>query len=207
MIKNHHRLKIHKQTWWDKNLPNSEIFEKFTGWLGDDSAPSRVWFIKYLKQNPNYSSILDVGCGTAIDYYAYFKNGINIKYTGVDSSVYLNKKNKNLGIEMIQAEAHNIPVKDSSYDISYSRHVLEHQPDFRPILKELIRSGSKLAVHIFYIKPGESESINYNSKENYWHNRYLKKNIEIFSLSFSKVKSCEWYDIDEKESILILNLK
>jgi hypothetical protein len=38
MIKSHHRLKICKQTWWDKNLPNTEIFKKFTGWLGDDSA-------------------------------------------------------------------------------------------------------------------------------------------------------------------------
>jgi ubiquinone/menaquinone biosynthesis C-methylase UbiE len=199
-------MQTHKHTWWDNNLSNKNTFKIFTEWLGDDMAASRIWFRKYLKENPNYSSILDVGCGPAIDYYAYPKHNINIKYTGVDSSIYLNERNKKLGIEMIQSEAHNIPVKDSAYDIAYSRHVLEHQPDFRANLKELIRIGSKLAVHIFFIKPSEVNGIKYNSEMNLWHNSYNIKDIEQFLLINTKVKSFEWHNITEEENILIINL-
>lgn len=200
-------MQTHKHTWWDDNLPNSETFNTFTGWLGDDNAESRVWFRNYLKENPNYSSLVDVGCGPAVDHFAYPNHGINIKYTGVDSSVYLNERNTGLGVDMIKSEAHDISVQDSLYDIAYSRHVLEHQPDFRANLKELIRVGSKLAVHVFFIKPGDVEGIEYNSEMNLWHNRYKTADIEAFLLANPKVESFKWYDINNEENILIVKLK
>jgi len=200
-------MQIHKHTWWDNNLPNPETFNTFIGWLGDDNAESRIWFRNYLKENPYYSSVIDVGCGPAIDHLAYPKHDINIKYIGVDSSVYLNQRNTSLGIDMIKADAHDIPVQDSSYDIAYSRHVLEHQPDFRANLKELIRIGSKLAVHVFFIKPGDTERMDYASEMNLWHNRYKTSDIEAFLLSNPKVESFKWHDVTNQENILIVKLK
>ena len=200
-------MQTHKQTWWDDHLPDANTYNTFIGWLGDDSAASRVWFRNYLKNNPEYLNIIDIGCGPAIDHFAYPKHRIDIKYTGVDSSLYLNERNNDLGINMIQADAHNIPVKDSSYDIAYSRHVLEHQPDFKANLNEMIRVGSKLAVHVFFIKPGDTEGIDYTSDMNLWHNRYKSKDIEDFLLSNPKVESFEWHDITDTENILIVKLK
>jgi ubiquinone/menaquinone biosynthesis C-methylase UbiE len=198
-----------KQTWWDDNL-NSKM-ETFLNWVGDSDVESKIFFRNFLKMSDiNFKKCLDVGCGPATEFFGFKKDGISIEYTGVDSSTVLNRINIEKGIPMIQAEGHSIPVTDSSYDLVFSRHVLEHQLSFEPILEEMIRTSSHLATHIFFIKPTESPQrfIWTNSqKENLYHNQYNISDIEDFLKLNKKVDKFEWKEINELENILLIWIK
>lgn len=197
---------IYKQTWWDNNLTNNNMFNTFLGWVGDSSAESKVFFRNYLKDK-DYKNIVDVGCGPATEYFGFKQDNINIEYTGVDSSEFLFNYNKNRDIPMIHAEAHRIPVDNDSFEISFSRHVLEHQPSFKPVLDELIRISSKLAVHIWFHKPEDVEIIDYDDAQKLYHNFYKKIDIEEYLKLNEKIKNFEWVDINEKENILLIHMK
>lgn len=197
---------ILKQTWWDNNLNNKSMFNTFLGWVGDSSAPSKKRFREFLKDQ-NFKSIVDVGCGPATEFFGFANEGIEIQYTGVDSSEFLVNYNQDRNIPMVLAEAHNIPVPDDSFEVAFSRHVLEHQPTFAPVIDELIRISSKLAVHIWFHKPEDKEIIDYDSGQNLYHNYYRKVDIEQHLLSNKKVKSIEWIDVDDTENILLVWLK
>jgi len=199
-------MDTYKQTWWDDNLSNKNMFKTFLGWVGDSSAASKKKFREFLK-NKNFKTIIDVGCGPATEFFGFADDGINIDYTGVDSSKFLVEHNKSRNIPMLLAEAHNIPVNDNSFDVAFSRHVLEHQPSFKPVLNELIRISSKLAVHIWFHKPEDREIIDYDSNQKLYHNFYRKDDIENFLKLNKKVKNIEWIDVDEKENILLIWLK
>jgi ubiquinone/menaquinone biosynthesis C-methylase UbiE len=198
-----------KQTWWDNNL-NSKM-ETFLDWVGPSSAESKVYFRNFLKNsNIKFKNCLDVGCGPATEFFGFKNDGINIDYTGVDSSNVLNEINTGKGISMINAEGHEIPVKDSSYELVFSRHVLEHQIAFEPILEEMIRAASTLATHIFFIKPTSQpqEFIWKKSQEdNLYHNRYNVQDIENFLKSNTKVNKFEWREINDLENILLVWIK
>jgi len=197
---------IYKQTWWDNNLNNDYMYNIFLGWVGDSSAKSKVFFREFLKQH-NFKSIIDIGCGPATEFFGFKNDNINIEYTGVDSSSILVDKNLKQGIPMIKAEAHSIPIEDSSYEIAFSRHVLEHQPSFGPVLDEMIRIGKKLAAHIWFKKPSNQEIISYDQAQQLYHNIYNKEDINKYILSNQKVKNFEWVEIDETESLLLIWLK
>lgn len=199
-------MEIYKQTWWDNNLINENMFKTFLGWVGDSSAVSKKKFREFLK-NKNFTSIVDVGCGPATEFFGFAEDGIKINYTGVDSSNYLVNYNKNRNIPMILAEAHDIPVVDNSFEVAFSRHVLEHQPSFKPVLSELVRISSKLAVHIWFHKPEDKEIIDYDPNQKLYHNFYKKEDIENFLMLNKKVKNIEWLNVDEKENILLVWLK
>jgi ubiquinone/menaquinone biosynthesis C-methylase UbiE len=196
----------YKQTWWDNNLNNEYMFNVFLGWVGDSSAKSKVFFREFLKQH-NFESIIDIGCGPATEFFGFKNDNINIEYTGVDSSAILVDKNLKQGIPMIKAEAHSIPVEDSSYEIAFSRHVLEHQPAFGPVLDEMIRIGKKLAAHTWFKKPSNEEVISYDPAQQLYHNTYNKEDINKYILSNQKVKNFEWIEIDETECLLLVWLK
>ena len=198
--------KILEQTWWDNDIKNRT--EEFYSWVGDKHAISKVYFRNFLKTNNfNFKKMLDVGCGPATEYFSFKEENIDIEYTGVDSSKYLNEINIKKNIKMILAPAHQIPVEDSCYDLVYSRHLLEHQPDFKPITRELIRCTSNLAMHIFFTKPKDVQIINFDEKENLYHNTFKKEDIENFLKNNKKIKNFEWRDINENENILLMWVK
>lgn len=194
---------ILKQTWWDKNL-NSKM-ETFLNWVGTSDAESKIYFRNFLKQSEvKFKNCLDVGCGPATEFFGLKNESIEIEYTGVDSSTVLVEKNKQNGVPMILSPAHEIPVPDSSYELVFSRHVFEHQPDFKPVLEEMIRVSSELVAHTFFIKPGPHEKVKFSSLENLYHVRFKKEDIDNFLKNKSKVKSFEWREINKDENILLI---
>lgn len=189
-----------KQTWWDNNL--EKRFNEFESWVGPSSAKSKVWAREYVKQK-GYKSLVDLGCGPATEFFAYKREYPELSYLGVDSSKFLYERNMKLGVPMLLSPIEETNLLNNHSEVAFSRHVLEHQPDFRPVLKEIIRLGSKIGIHIFFIKPGTSpEHIGYDPNENLYHNRYNKKDIEEFISPL--VESFEWVDIGTDECALII---
>jgi ubiquinone/menaquinone biosynthesis C-methylase UbiE len=200
---------ILKQTWWDNNL--TAKMNKFLGWVGDSDAESKIFFRNIIKTSQiQFKNCLDIGCGPATEYLGFQQDNIEIEYTGVDSSVILNNINIEKGIPMIQAEGHAVPVSNSSYDLVFSRHVLEHQLSFEPILEEMIRISSMLVAHTFFIKPTDhpQELIwRKSEKDNLYHTRYNIKDFENFLNSNVKVDRFEWQEINSKENVLLVWIK
>jgi ubiquinone/menaquinone biosynthesis C-methylase UbiE len=191
-----------KQTWWDSNLTTQ--FDQFKNWVGDSNAESKVYFRNYIKKF-NFKNVLDVGCGPATEFYGFQKDNIILDYTGVDSSKILNQINTEKGIPMILSDADKIPVNDSSYELVFSRHVLEHQPSYEGVLSEMIRCASIMAAHIFFIKPlNEPTKIVFDKDSNLYHNVYSREDIENYLNSNKKVSHYDWLEINHNENLLVI---
>ncbi|MBS7620786.1 methyltransferase domain-containing protein [Candidatus Bathyarchaeota archaeon] len=80
-------------------------------------------------------SILDVGCGNG-RYLKYFSKRIQFA-VGID----INKKAfiKELGLNFIVADAHNLPFKNGCFDLFFSTDVLEHLSKPLRALQEMRR--------------------------------------------------------------------
>lgn len=181
-----------KQTWWDTEILNR--YDDFCSWVGDETKYSKVYTRKYVISK-GYKSLVDLGCGNASEYFGYKKDYPELKYLGVDSSNFLNEKNIQKGVPMLKSPIERVDLPDNSYEVAFSRHVLEHQPEFKSGLSELIRIASKEAINIFFIPPTHSvEHISFSYHDNLYHNRYNINEIENFLKSNPKVKSFEWHD-------------
>lgn len=195
--------KLFKQTWWDTNLKNR--FEDYLGWLGDSTADSRVFIRDNIKEL-EIKSIADFGCGPCLEYSTLKEENYKFKYIGIDSCIHLKEINESKKIPFLHAPVEKTGLEENSYELSYSRHVFEHLPTYKDILEEMIRVSSKYVVHIFFIKPGDEEKINYWEEENLYHNQYSKQDIEKYLSNNSKVNSFDWMDINNKENALVVTL-
>jgi SAM-dependent methyltransferase len=192
------------QTWWNEKVEKN--IETFNGWVGDYKAESKLYMGNYLKSK-NYASILDAGCANAsfLDTLKYLN--INMTYVGVDSCKYFVSLNNARSINTIESDITKMCISDKSYDIVFSRHTFEHQPHFQPILLELIRVAKNEACHIFFIKPAETELINYSQDGNLFHNRYSIEFIEDTLKNNTRVESWKWVEINQQECALHVYLK
>lgn len=196
---------LFKQTWWDNNLKTR--FNDYIGWLGDSSADSRH-FIRENIKDLGIKSFADFGCGPGVEFTALTEDGYEFEYLGIDSCVHLKEINESNGIPFLNAPVEKTGLKENSYELSYSRHVLEHLPSFEDALTEMIRVAKKYVVHTFFLKPNEEEfEPNHWKEENLYHNTYNKNDIESFLKKNKKVESFEWVDINEKEIALTITLK
>jgi len=119
---------------------------------------SRVWLRLCLRMWGT-RSMLDVGCGTGVEYEGIKREGLQIEYTGLDASAR--------AIRLAQAafaeaqwhagDAEHLPFRDRSVDVVLLRHVLEHLSDFRPALREALRIAARQVVMIFFLPPAEQE--------------------------------------------------
>jgi ubiquinone/menaquinone biosynthesis C-methylase UbiE len=194
---------IFQQTWWQDNV-DSKI-ETFASWIGDYNAESKVFARKYVSSK-GYKSIVDCGCGLCTEYFGYKSDGYTINYVGVDATPKLVELAKSKGIDARQGYIESIPLPDNFTEVSYIRHIVEHLPSFEPALKEAIRIASKEVVVIFFLKPGDSTTINFDPSERLYHNRYSKERVENLLRETTKVKKFSWVEINDDETLLSIEL-
>ena len=198
--------KLFKQTWWNTNLSNSNKFNEYLGWLGDEKSDSRG-FIRDNIKDLNIKSIADFGCGPCLEFTTLKESGYEFNYLGIDSCIHLKEYNESRNIPFLNSPVEDTKLGESSYELSYSRHVLEHLPTYKDALTEMVRVASRYVVHIFFIKPNDDEKIEHWKEENLYHNQYNKKDIEDFLSKNKKVNSFDWIDINEQENALVIEIK
>ena len=175
-------LKPHEE-WWTFNVPL--IPETLNNWLGDADATSRVFARDYIKKT-NYKTILDVPCGTCVDYLALKRDCSSIDYTGLDITELLITQARRHGAKAQRGSIEAIPFPDSSFDMVYSRHILEHLSYYNVAIDELIRAGKKEVFIIFFIIPSsEPDQIKRTEDRNaiLYHNHYNKEMLEHMILN------------------------
>ena len=150
--------------------------------------------------------VLDVGCGHDILMDYFKKRGAKI--TGVDICPSVIQKLKDEGFDAIEADCCNLPIKNNSFDITFSIGVVEHFKNSEEAIKEHIRvtkQGGKVVIivpnlispflfcaSLFYLVTGDL--LKYGKKTvdgRYFTNKQLKnlmegcKNVEVFTYSSS----------------------
>jgi SAM-dependent methyltransferase len=91
--------------------------------------------INILPSNAQELNLIEIGSGTGIQLKylkKYFKSVVGLE---IEQSNYDNNENKNI----IFYDGVNIPIDDSSYDIIFSSHVMEHIVNFKSYNAELKR--------------------------------------------------------------------
>ena len=112
----------------------------------------RVKAINHIRQK-GYTSVLDLGCGLCIDYMGYVKNGVAIKYQGLEVSQLLVDRAQGMGFPVKQGSIENIPFADSTFDVCYARHILEHLEHYKLAISEMVRVARREVLIVFFIRP------------------------------------------------------
>jgi len=144
---------------------------------------SRKKAIGLLKDSSRLN-ILDVGCGKGDGMNALIKAGHNV--LGIDSSMTAIRTCQSAGLNVIKADATDMPFGNNTFDAIYSEGLLEHFEDFKPIVKEMARISSK---YILLIQPNHFsmfhrfQNIYYAIKGKSSHVKELTYKIEDFDSS------------------------
>ena len=103
--------------------------------------------------------VLDVGCGTGIEYEGYKKYNLRIDYTGLDAieDVLIGGRKRNPEAKFYLGDAESLPFEDNSYDFVVARHLLEHLSNYEKALKELYRVSRKYIILDFFITPTDQK--------------------------------------------------
>lgn len=93
-------------------------------------------------------NVVDIGCG-ASEYLKWLVNDCNI-LVGVDISIEMLKLcREDLGksIELVAADALNLPFRDEAFDISTTFQALHHFPNIDNALKEMVRISKNISIY------------------------------------------------------------
>jgi ubiquinone/menaquinone biosynthesis C-methylase UbiE len=201
--------KLYEQ-WWENNVGGSNYnhdgslqkaptCEEFESWMGDKDSVDRK-FIRTLWGD--FKTFLDGGCGACPEYFGLKSDFADEKaYTGVDVTPKLVEYNKGRGINCVHGSLNDIPFADDTFDVSLSRHVVEHMAGIEKPLSELIRVTKNQVILCFFIDPLKNISFSHNiklddagTKSECYHNQYSSSLINIFLSNHPKVRSFDWID-------------
>jgi len=100
-------------------------------------------------------SVLDVACGTCVNWEVFKNVNVQCKYHGIDRTKKMLAHAKRLyGDEIMLHEGYiqELPFKGSSYDIVIARHILEHLSEgYEQAINEVFRVASKEAILVFFL--------------------------------------------------------
>lgn len=132
-------------------------------------------------------SMLDVGCNTGIMGYRAIQCGYNGSYLGVDS----NPKAIDIGRKIVVGDNVNFLIGDieegldlpnQSFELVYSKDVIEHLPHYNRAIKEMTRLASKYVLISFFIilsEKGEEDNIR-KHKSGCYVNCYNKNSFCVY---------------------------
>ncbi len=196
------------ELWWQKTI--SDEIPAFNHWLGDVNAYSRKVVRDHVRERA-YCSLLDVGCGLCTEFYGYQMDDIPIEYTGIDVTPHLVKRALKSGICVCEGTVEQLPNDDSSVDIAFARHLLEHLAYYDKALDELIRVASQEVLVVFFLRPFKSKP-DYICCEHVngtllYHNWYNQDALEKYILGHKKVAHIDWQSVNDQEIILHIYLQ
>lgn len=116
--------------------------------------PSQLYAIrKYVEA---HQSFLDYGCGSATTWEAIKTHlpYLQLKYLGLDiipKNVKWCKENFPEADFKVNNLIHEIDMPDQSYDVVYSRHVVDHMQSFERAMDEHCRVSKKLVIVVLWV--------------------------------------------------------
>lgn len=144
----------------------------------------RQRYYQYISQLPENVNIVEVGFGQALDMtYLKKENLLNTRnYFGLDVTESFVKYANNT-LKWLNAYKYDgiaIPFKDNYFDYCYVRHVLEHQPHYSTLLKEVFRVTKKEVFINLFIPPEDNDEDKIEFDGCFYHNLYSRAKLRKF---------------------------
>lgn len=164
-----------------------------------ENHPSQLYAIKkYVKPG---MSFLDYGCGSATTYEALQKSGWKLNnvmeglyYVGLDIIPKFTQYCKERfpeGNFHVNPSIHKIDQPDKSWDVVFSRHVVDHMNSFEEAMDEHCRVAKDLVLVVFWVPlSNQDEHEIKNIIDGPQDNRKTYKNE--YTNSYSRKKVMEW---------------
>ena len=157
--------------------------------------PSQLYTIKkYVKPG---MSFLDYGMGSATTLEALLKEKIDVKYKGLDiipKNVAWCKENWPQGEFAVNPTIHKIDEPDKSWDVVYSRHVVDHMQDFEGSMNEHCRVSKNLVLVVFWVPMSEKDE--HEIKHIVDQGKIYE---DEYTNSYSRKKVMEWIESKKPE--------
>lgn len=194
------------EKFWEYKSRDKAMMEEFARWWGNENAISRI-LVRLHILHKEYKSVLDVGCGFCVDYYSFKKSCPEMEYLGIDMASSFVTLAQERGVPILMGKAQNLPCEDSSYDVVYARHLLEHLDSYQDAIKEMVRVAKKEVLIVFFSSPEKSFDdkggmVNLSGYSVY-QNRYSKPRMGLFLKTIEKVKSFSWQEVKNKDEVIL----
>lgn len=135
-------MKEYKKKWNGYTVGN-------VSWINDRRDHlSRQEYVNYIVDS-DYTNILEIGAGEAIEAQAILQKRDDIKYNVLDVSETFLSHAKKVGLNCLQGDMHNTGCKDKEFDLVFLSSVLEHSPDIEATFKELKRISHRFYFVLF----------------------------------------------------------
>ena len=98
-------------------------------------------YLKAIEMCKNAKNLADIGCGATPDKNAKYAFDLSIApifHRGSGLAIDVKEIEKN-GTKFIEAPCENLPVKDKFFDVSITKHMIEHVDDPIKACKEIMR--------------------------------------------------------------------
>lgn len=186
------------------NTPDSPTLCRGGG--NGPNHPTQLYAIrKYVRDGMTF---LDYGAGSGTTYEAMKDAGIQVDYAGLD----VIKKNADWCNEYFKTKVfnwnptiHEIDADDKSFDVVYSRHVVDHMKSFEEAMDEHKRVAKELVIVVGWVPfsdRGEHEikNIDYRHNggvlyENEYTNQYSRDRVKQY------LKDPEWEVLEFIEEV------
>lgn len=160
-----------------------------------------------LNHSNENTKLLDAGSNAGILGYRLYSKVFCGIYVGVDSNLkallYAIDNLEGTPASFCLADLSEINFPNNYFDIVFSRDVIEHQPNYEPILKELARLTSKYLILSIFIKFHDGQDlINFDSKYEVYLNRYNRQKIYDFLQNLGLKNPKIIYSVDDDEVII-----
>lgn len=183
------------------NTPDTDTLCRGGG--NGPNHPSQLYGIKkYVEPGMEF---LDYGCGSATTYEAMINNGYEPIYKGQYKGLDIIPKNIEWCKEQypeavweINKTIHKIDEPDVSWDVVYSRHVVDHMNSFEEAMDEHCRVAKKLVIVVLWrpLGSGEEHEIkNITDQGKVYKDEYTN--------DYSKKKVLEWIESKKPEWELV----
>lgn len=100
-------------------------------------------------------TVLDVACGTCVNWEVFKGRGLDCQYTGLDRTKKMLAHAKALygdEIKLQEGFIQSIPFQDGAFDVVIARHILEHLGEgYEAAIKEVYRVASKEAIIVLFV--------------------------------------------------------
>lgn len=139
------RLAPGRRDYWDTT--KEQEVEHVVSLLSETQDPERIE-IRRLLRELEARSLLDAGCGPATELTGYEESALRIDYTGIDGSqrMLLRARQRHPGATFIRGSLGELPFADQSFDVVLLKHILEHQTDYRPLVRDAVRVSRRAVI-------------------------------------------------------------
>ena len=143
--------------WWqNKYIENNNFVETFKKW---EINRNKLNIYKIINEKLNCKNILNVGCGTGLDFKMYKKYFLknNITWKGIENSDFMVSEGKKQKIPIKKGNIYQLElILDQKYECVLAIDVFEHLDDFESALINMLNFCNKYVLISFFKKPLEN---------------------------------------------------